>query len=159
MTHDWSLESSICRWLSAHSFTLATAESCSGGLIAHRMTNVPGASAVFRGGVVAYGNEVKESLLGVNPSVLRDCGAVSESVARQMAEGARRLFAADYGVGVTGIAGPSDGTAEKPVGLAFVAVAASKGTVVRRHVFSGTREDIKNQTADMAFVLLKEVLS
>lgn len=103
--------------------TLATAESCTGGLIAHRITNVAGASDYFLGGVVAYSDKVKASLLRVSQDDLKEYGAVSEPVARQMAQGVRARFRADYGIGVTGVAGPGGGTAEKPVGLVYIAVA------------------------------------
>lgn len=158
MTSDLPLESWICQWLATHACTLATAESCSGGLIAHRVTNVPGASAVFVGGVVAYSNDVKQASLGVDGATLQKCGAVSEAVARQMAEGVRNRLDADYGIGVTGIAGPTGGTPEKPVGLVYIAAAGPQGTEVRRHVFPGTRDEIKTQTADTALALLKEIL-
>ncbi len=140
-------------------WTVATAESCSGGLIAHRLTNVAGASAYFLGGVVAYANSVKESVLGVRPESLRDHGAVCEIVAREMAEGARRGLGADIAVAVTGIAGPGGGTAEKPVGLVHMAVAGFSGTRAEHRVFAGDRDAIKRQTADRALDLLLEYLA
>lgn len=136
--------------------TLAVAESCSGGLIAHRITDVPGASACFAGGVVAYSNEVKQALLGVNREDLDRHGAVSEPVARQMAEGVRGCMGADYGIGVTGIAGPDGGTAEKPVGLVYIAVADGSETVVTRNEFTGDRGQVKSQAADRALTMLGE---
>ena len=138
--------------------TLATAESCSGGLIAHRVTNVSGSSEYFLGGIVAYSNKIKASLLRVPKQDLVAYGAVSEPVARAMAEGARARLGADYAVGVTGIAGPHGGTTEKPVGLVYIAVAAPEGTVVLRNHFDGTRESVKKQTAERAFEMLLEVL-
>lgn len=138
--------------------TIATAESCSGGLIAHRLTNVPGASTPFVGGVVAYSNAVKTTLLAVPEATLETHGAVSEAVAQAMANGARRGFGCDFAVAVTGIAGPGGGTPEKPVGLVYMAVAGPDGTVVRRHTFSGDRLSIKQQTADAALTLLWETL-
>ena len=104
--------------------TVAVAESCTGGLIAHRLTNVPGSSAYFLGGVVAYANEVKEGVLGVRSETLRRHGAVSQETALEMARGVRRLLGADIALSATGIAGPTGGTPEKPVGLVYVALAA-----------------------------------
>ena len=138
--------------------TLATAESCTGGLIAHRITNVSGVSAWYVGGIVAYSNKLKASLLGVDEAVLAEHGAVSEPVARQMAEGARRRLGADVAVAVTGIAGPGGGTAEKPVGLVYLAVAGRAGTVVSREVFDGDRGQIKAKTAEKALKMVLEYL-
>ena len=138
--------------------TLATAESCSGGLIAHRVTNIPGASGYFLGGVVAYSNKAKVQLLRVPKAELAAYGAVSEQVARHKAEGVRRRFGADYGIGVTGIAGPQGGTPEKPVGLVYIAVASAEATAVLRNQFHGTRSAIKEETAERALKMLLEVL-
>lgn len=148
------LEQEVGARLLAAGLTVATAESCSGGLIAHRITNVPGASAYFLGGVVVYRNDAKVLLLGVSTADLAAYGAVSEPVARQMAEGVRSRLGADFGIGVTGVAGPEGGTAEKPVGLVYVAVADAAETVVTRNVFSGGREAVKAQTADRALSML-----
>ncbi len=138
---------------------LATAESCSGGLIAHRITNAPGASDYFAGGVVAYSNEVKEKLLGVAHKTLVAHGAVSQAVAREMAMGARAAFGVEYAVACTGIAGPGGGTTEKPVGLVYIAVAAGDGAVAKRHLFDGDRERVKEQTAQAALNQLREALA
>jgi nicotinamide-nucleotide amidase len=127
--------------------TLAVAESCTGGLIGKMITDVPGASGYFRGGVLAYDNGVKQSALGVSEEALIAHGAVSEPVARQMAEGVREHIGADWGVGVTGIAGPEGGTEEKPVGLVFIGVAGPDGADVHRHVFPGDREYVRIRTA------------
>lgn len=144
--------------LQARGAMLATAESCSGGLLAHCITNVAGASRYFLGGVVAYSNEAKEALLAVPREMLVELGAVNEAVARAMADGARIAFHADYGLGVTGIAGPGGGTEEKPVGLVFIAVADRNGSEVVRHVFEGAREMIKMRTAEAALGLLTKRL-
>ena len=152
------LERTIAERLTALGVTIATAESCSGGLIAHRITNVAGSSAYFLGGVVTYGNDAKEKLLGVPCETLAAHGAVSAAVARAMAEGARRAFGSDYAVGVTGIAGPAGGTPEKPVGLVYIAVAGPRGTAVTRNQFDGPREAVKEKTADAALTLLMEHL-
>ena len=122
-----TLEESIGERLRAVRATLATAESCSGGLIAHRLTNVAGSSGYFLGGVVSYSNAAKASLLGVQESALNAHGAVSEAVVRQMAEGARARFGADYAVACTGIAGPTGVTADVNVGLVLMGVAGPRG--------------------------------
>lgn len=135
---------------------LATAESCTGGLLGHRLTNVPGASSVYLGGVIAYSNEVKVSLLGVREATLSAQGAVSEVVAREMAAGVWQRLGSDWGVGITGIAGPGGGTAEKPVGLVYIGVAGAGRTREDRCVFSGTREEIKAQSVEYALGMLLE---
>ena len=140
----------------AKELTLATAESCTGGLIGHTITNISGASDVFVGGVIAYSNEVKMSLLGVSGDTLDSVGAVSEDVARQMAVGARDCFRADIAVGVTGIAGPSGGTVEKPLGLVYVGVAWSGGCDVMRNVFPGSRLEVKQATVTQALEMILE---
>ena len=130
----------LLRRLKNAGVTVACAESCTGGTIAHMITLVPGASAYFLGGVVAYSNEVKKQVLGVNADDLEKYGAVSEPVARQMAEGVRKVTGADYAVSTTGVAGPDGGTKEKPVGTIWMAVAGPKGTVAERVLISHTRE-------------------
>lgn len=138
--------------------TLATAESCTGGLLGHRITNVSGSSAYYMRGYVAYSNEAKVDLLGVDPEAIRQYGAVSEPVARQMAEGARRRAGTDWAVAITGIAGPTGGTPEKPVGTVHIAVAGPDGMTHRRFQFRGTRELIKEQSVQMALDLLRRRL-
>lgn len=157
--HTTPLEIQIGLRLAATGKTLATAESCSGGLVAHLLTNVPGASAYFLGGIVAYSNGVKTAMLGVVPSTLDAYGAVSDAVALEMAEGARNRFNADYATACTGIAGPSGGTPEKPVGLVYTAVACAEGTWVQRNLFAGSRDDIKQKTAEAVLGMLLERLS
>lgn len=138
--------------------SLATAESCTGGLIAHRLTNVPGASAVYPGGVVAYANAAKTALLDVPEAVIAERGAVAEAVAVAMAQGARARFGADYAVAVTGIAGPGGGTQEKPVGTVYMAAVGQTARRVRHCLFQGNRDAIKAQTAEQALRLLFELL-
>lgn len=138
--------------------TVATAESCCGGLIAHRITNVSGASSYFAGGIVSYSNDAKVAVLGVQSTSLQANGAVSEDVAAEMARGACKIFDAEYAASCTGIAGPTGGTPEKPVGLVFIGIAFPDGARVERCVFSGDREAVKCQTADRALELLLEVV-
>lgn len=149
-------------WLGAHlsrrKWRAATAESCTGGLLAHRITNVPGSSAYFERGFITYSNEAKMELLGVPAEVLAAHGAVSEPCARAMAEGARRAGGCEAGLSVTGIAGPAGGTPQKPVGTVFVAVALPSGTRCREHRFQGGRLEIKEQTAEAALRFLREAL-
>lgn len=133
--------------------TVTTAESCTGGLLAAAITSVPGASAVFPGGVVTYANALKQQLLGVPHEVLDAAGAVSAETAAAMAAGSRRLAGADYGIAVTGIAGPTGATPTKPVGLVFVAVAGPGGSVCRRFHFAGSRDAIRRQAVDEALRL------
>ena len=139
--------------------SLACAESCTGGLIAARLTDVPGASAVFRGGIVAYANAVKQTLLGVEESLLETEGAVSASCASVMAEGIRDRLKSDWGLATTGIAGPGGATPSKPVGLVFIAVAGAGETRVERNVFAGDRASVREQTVHRALDLLLACLA
>lgn len=134
------------------------AESCTGGLLASRITDIPGASDYFLGGVVAYGNVVKERLLGVSAETLSRYGAVSEKTALEMAQGCQRVFGSDLAVAITGIAGPGGGTPEKPVGTVFVAVATSKGLRSVRLKLSGERIENKAQSVDAALKLCLEAM-
>ncbi|HXR05503.1 MAG TPA: CinA family protein [Verrucomicrobiae bacterium] len=149
------IEEVIVRLLTKRRQTLALAESCTGGGIAHRLTNVPGASAVFPGGVVAYSNMAKQKFLGVRPGTLARHGAVSEAVAREMVEGVRETFGADFALAVTGIAGPTGGTKAKPVGTVFIALAGAPETVVERKFNPGGREQFKDLTAQQALEMLR----
>lgn len=136
--------------LSQKGLKIAVAESCSGGLISSRITDVAGSSDYFEAGLITYSNRAKEQFLSVPAGLIARKGAVSEEVARKMAEGVRRATGADIGLSVTGIAGPSGGTPEKPVGTVYMALSAERGTFARKHVFSGGRRAIKRQTADEA---------
>jgi nicotinamide-nucleotide amidase len=156
---DEEIETVVVRLLTARKRTLALAESCTGGNIAHRVTNVPGASSVFLGGMVSYANEAKGNILGVSPEALKEHGAVSEVVAREMAEGARKKFGADFAIAVTGIAGPTGGTKEKPVGTVFIALAGGFGTVVERKLNSFDRATFKELTAQQALEMLRARLA
>lgn len=134
--------------------TVATAESCTGGGVAAAITTVAGSSAYLLGGIVAYSNEAKQSLLGVPATILETRGAVSEETARAMAEGALRAFAADLAVSTTGIAGPSGATARKPVGLVYIARADAAGTVCQEHHFAGDRATVIAAATEAALALL-----
>ena len=134
--------------------TVATAESCTGGLVAHLLTEVPGSSAYVRGGIVAYADEVKLAELGVPADVLAAHGAVSAQVALAMAEGVRARLGTDLGVGVTGVAGPDGGSEAKPVGLVYVAVAGLGPAVVRRFLWPGDRSENKRSSAGAALEML-----
>ena len=149
-----SPETTIVRLLAERRQTLALAESCTGGYIAHRVTNVPGASAIFTAGLVTYSNAAKQRFLGVRPETLEKHGAVSEAVAREMAEGARRAAQTDYAISVTGIAGPGGGTPEKPVGTVFIALASPKETRAWRRFNPGERLAFKQATSDQALAEL-----
>lgn len=138
--------------------SLVTAESCTGGMIAQQLTAMAGASHYFRGGVVVYSNRLKEQLLGVRPETLIKYGAVSEQVAKEMAEGARHRLDADYAIAVTGIAGPGGGTPDKPVGLVFIATASPKETRVADHIFPGSRAEIRQATTSTALWQLWEMI-
>jgi PncC family amidohydrolase len=138
--------------------TLSLAESCTGGMIAARVTDLAGCSAWFRGGVIAYHNDVKQEVLGVSFSLLEQHGAVSEQVALSMAEGVRRLIGSDLGLAVTGVAGPDGGTPEKPVGTVYIALADGRGCAIVRCQFYGDRASVRLQTVEHALFLLKKRL-
>ena len=152
---DEQLEGVIVRLLTERKQTLALAESCTGGGIAHRITNVPGASAVLLASLVTYANAAKQKFVGVRAETLTTHGAVSEAVAREMAEGARRETGADYALSVTGIAGPGGGSEAKPVGTVFMALASARGTVALKQINAFDRETFKNVTGTQVLELLR----
>jgi nicotinamide-nucleotide amidase len=149
------LETVIVRLLTERKETLALAESCTGGLVAHRITNVPGASAVLLAGCVTYSNKAKQKFVGVKAETLEQYGAVSEPVAREMAEGVREKTGADYALSVTGIAGPAGGTEAKPVGTVFIGLAGPFRTIVVRNFNPVDRETFKHMTTQQAMELLR----
>jgi PncC family amidohydrolase len=138
--------------------TLATAESCTGGLIGHLVTNISGSSDYFLGGVIAYANQVKCDLLGVRAETLARAGAVSQETAIQMARGVRRLLNTDYALSVTGIAGPTGGTPDKPVGLTFIGLVGPGTERCERYVWTYDRLENKRATAKRALQMLIECL-
>ena len=139
--------------------TIAVAESCTGGLIGHRLTNVPGSSAYFRGGVVVYSNQAKTDLLGVKHETLETYGAVSEQTVREMVQGLQERFDSNLGLAVTGIAGPDGGTAEKPVGTVHIGLAAGDEILSSKYQFWGSREHIKTEAALMALDWVRRYLN
>ena len=140
-------------------WTLATAESCTGGLVGARLTEVPGASDAYVGGVVAYSDDVKREQLAVRAETLQEHGAVSQETAAEMAAGARRALAADVAVAVTGVAGPGGGTPDKPVGLVYLSVHSPDGDSTERLHLEGDRLEIREQAADAALRLLRRHLT
>jgi nicotinamide-nucleotide amidase len=155
---DCSLERVVGELLAGRKASVATAESCTGGLVAERLTRIAGASGWFPGGVVTYSNERKVDWLDVPERDLGDHGAVSETVARAMAEGIRARAASDFGVAVTGIAGPTGGSADKPVGTVHIAVAGPAGTHHRKFLFPGDRERVRQQSSQAALEMLRREL-
>lgn len=154
MVADQELAALFC----ASGMTLALAESCTGGMIAACVTDTAGCSAWFKGAVVAYSNEVKMALLDVPAPMLAMYGAVSEPVARAMAEGARKIVGSDLSLAVTGIAGPDGGTSEKPVGTVYIALADQDGCEVVRCQFDGDRAAVRQQTVETGLLMLKKRL-
>jgi nicotinamide-nucleotide amidase len=152
---DATLEGVVVTRLVERGETLAVAESCTGGLIAERITDIPGASQCFLSGVVAYHNDAKTAALSVPAELIQTHGAVSEKVAAAMAEGVRRLAGADYGLSTTGIAGPSGGTPEKPVGLVYIGLASRRDCVVKRLNLRGGRAEIRDRTAKILLNILR----
>jgi nicotinamide-nucleotide amidase len=150
-----SMEEVVGRALHAHGWSLAVAESCTGGLVGHRVTAIPGSSAYFLGGIASYANAAKMELLGVGRATLETHGAVSEECAAEMAAGVRRVFGADVAVSTTGIAGPDGGTAEKPVGLVCFGLATPTDVVARTHHLWGTREWVKLLASQVALDMVR----
>jgi nicotinamide-nucleotide amidase len=152
---DETLEEVVGGLLKGNGYTLATAESCTGGLLAGRITDVPGSSEYFLEGAITYSNEAKTRLLGVPKKMIEDHGAVSEEVATAMASGVRELAGSTFGIGITGIAGPSGGTAEKPVGLVYIALADDSRVSAKKFVFPGDRQFIRTLSVNAALDLLR----
>lgn len=152
---DEQLEETIVRLLTDRKQTLALAESCTGGAIGNRITNVPGASAVFLAGLITYSNDAKQQFLGVRTETLAAYGAVSEETAKEMAEGARLKTGADFAISVTGIAGPGGGTPEKPVGTVWIGIASASGASAQRRFNAFDRETFKSVTSQHALDLLR----
>lgn len=155
---DETLEMALTKLLMKKKYTMTTAESCTGGMIAARMVNAPGVSAVLKSGFITYANEAKEELLGVSHDTLKKFGAVSRETAEEMAEGAVKAAHTDAAVAVTGIAGPDGGTKEKPVGLVYIGVNVRGNVEVREYHFSGSRQKIRESVTAAALTFLREKL-
>ncbi len=153
------LEVRVGELLTARRITLAVAESCTGGLIMHRLTNAPGSSEYFPGGVVAYAYEAKVKVLGVNQDDLVRYGAVSEPIAEQMARGVQAVFHSQIGLAVTGIAGPGGGLPDKPVGLTYIGLCGPGTIEVIKRIWTGNREENKMSSAEAALQLLYDYLT
>lgn len=153
------LEKKIARQLIATGKTISIAESCTGGLLTNRLTNIPGSSAFLLAGIISYSNTAKTKLLRIPPSLIQKKGAVSSSVAGLMAKNVRKLFDTDLSVAISGIAGPTGGSSQKPVGLVFIAVQSRKHLLVDRNLFKGSRIQIKKQAADRALELLFKIIN
>ena len=158
MADDALLEKSVGGRLLAKGCTVACAESCTGGLLTSRLTDVPGSSAYVLGSIVSCTDPVKQRLVGVRAATLAMYGAVSEETAQEMAEGIRSQIQTDLGVGITGLAGPDGGTADQPIGLVYIAVAGPQGTVIKKNLFQGTRVQIKYQATQTALAMIRKYL-
>lgn len=151
-----NLETKLVEKLTESGKKVATAESCTGGLVAERITSVKGSSACFDLGVVSYANEQKEKVLGVNMEDIKEFGAVSEVVALQMSQGIKKLSGADFGIGITGLAGPGGATDEKPVGLVYISICSDNEHKVFEYHFKGNRSEVRKCASDEALKLVLE---
>lgn len=148
----------VCELLAATGRVLACAESCTGGMLGAYVTAIPGSSAFYTGGIICYSNEVKNAVLGVPSDILSSYGAVSEQCAKKMALGALKLPFANVSVAITGIAGPTGGSEDKPVGLVFIAVASQSGVTVSKNIFQSDRQGTREASVMKAFEMLEELL-
>lgn len=155
---NYYFESKAAELLTKHGYSIAIAESCTGGLLGHQLTNIPGSSAFFLGGIIAYANQVKIKLLGVSRETLEQFGAVSRETVSEMAYGARLMLGADIGLATTGIAGPDGGTVEKPVGYVWIGISTPDDELTWQFTWSGNRIENKILTAHKAIELLVEYL-
>lgn len=152
-------EKDISKLLFSNNLTISIAESCTGGLISNKLTDIPGSSKYFKMGIVAYSNEAKIKLLGVKPKIIQDFGAVSSNTAIDMALGIKKFSNSDIGIGVTGIAGPEGGSKEKPVGLIFIAIVSNNIDVIfKKYLFEGNRKEIKEKISEATFDLIHKIL-
>lgn len=149
-----TLERQLAALLTQHHLTLSLAESCTGGLISHRLTNVPGSSTFFLLSIIAYDNKAKTTLLGISPATIKAHGAVSRATALGMSQGVRRILKTDMSIAITGIAGPSGGSVVKPVGTVFIACHFKKKIICHQFSFKGSRTRIKTQAATAALKIL-----
>ncbi len=152
------LEEEIGDLLRKHKLKIGVAESATGGLISHRITNIPSSSEYFEGSIISYSDKVKTNLLAVKESTLRNYGAASSETCKEMAQGVRREMDVDIGLASTGIAGPSGGTSEKPVGLVYIGLATKNVLISKKFVFHGNRDENKKTFSDAALSTLKKYL-
>jgi nicotinamide-nucleotide amidase len=155
---DKELLKKISALLKKQNLTVATAESCTGGFIAHNLTNIPGSSNYFDRGLVSYSNIAKNELLNISKELLKEYGAVSEQVAKAMAESVKKLANVDIGISTTGIAGPTGGTIEKPVGLVYIGLSTKNYTIVKKYIFNEDRIGNKTATCNASLKLLYDYL-
>ncbi len=148
----------VAKTLKDKNLTIACAESCTGGLLASRLTSISGSSSYIKGSIVTYSNEAKMKFLDVDENILKEKGAVSKEVATQMAEGVKKAIGSDIGIGITGIAGPTGGTDKKPVGLVYIAIAGKCGTIVKENIFSGDRENVRYRSTQQALEMVRQYL-
>ena len=153
-----ALEAMIGRTLKEHNYTIACAESCTGGLLTSRLTDISGSSAYVKSSIVSYTNEIKINLLKVKPETIEKFEVTSKEVAVEMAEGVRNLMGSDLGVGTTGIAGPTGSTEKSPVGFVYIALAGPHGSVVEEHHLIGDRWEVKWQTTEAALMMIRKYL-
>ncbi|MGD9160476.1 MAG: CinA family protein [Desulfobacteraceae bacterium] len=153
------MDDSLSKLLITKSLTISVAESCTGGLIGHLITSIPGSSVYFMGGVISYSNQAKCDLLGISPGTLEQYGAVSDQTAKEMAMGVKERFKSDIGISVTGIAGPDGGSIEKPVGTVFMGFVFDNEPLAIKYLFKGNRTEIKQQTAETALENIKRYLN
>jgi len=158
-SHISRLLNRIAKTLVKRRLTLSICESCTGGMLGSMITNIPGSSKYFLGGIIAYSNEVKEKVVGIRAKDLRKHGAVSAEVAAAMAKGVQEKLKSDIGIGITGIAGPTGGSKNKPVGLVYIAIAIQKKMSVGKYLFAGSRTMIRIETCLKSLLLLKKILS
>ena len=157
-TRNAALEAMIGRILTENHYTIACAESCTGGLLTSRLTDVPGSSVYVKGSIISYTNEVKINLLNVNPKTIEKFEVTSKETAIEMAEGVRNLLKTNIGVGITGIAGPTGSTEKSPVGFVYMAIAGSNGSIAEEYHLMGNRQEIKWQATEAALMMIRTYL-
>lgn len=153
-----NLAKRIGRMLSKKNFSLSVCESCTGGMLGSIITEIPGSSEYFKGGIIAYSNELKKKIIGVKNKTLKNFGAVSRETAKEMALGLKKLTHSDIGISITGIAGPGGGTKDKPVGLVYIGVILNKKIMVEKNIFTGSRQQIRKKACEKALKLLIQML-
>lgn len=152
------LAKKIGRLLSKKNLTLSICESCTGGMLGSIITEIPGSSKYFKGGIIAYSNEIKSKIIGVKNKTLKNFGAVSSQTAKEMALGLKRLTNSDIGISITGIAGPGGATKTKPVGLVYIGVIFKEKIKIKKNIFAGNRQQIRKKACEKALVLISKML-